>query len=95
MYHIHEHQNGEERDFVPITHLGARDAIEANRHEHSSDRDLVVTKLDTIQVLHTETVRRDETVERQDLVHLDRCDERAPTLADDVRDCTRQVSSTE
>jgi len=66
--------------------LGTRDTQEANAHEHTGDGDLVVAKLDTVEVLDRERVGRDETVERQDFVHLNRGDKRASTLSDDVGD---------
>jgi len=66
-------------------HLCARNAQEANRHQHSADCVLVVSKLDAIEILHAERVGSDEAVESQDLVHLDRRNERTPALADDMR----------
>lgn len=39
-------------------YLGPGNTQEADGHEHSSDRDLVVAKLDSVEVLHAETVRR-------------------------------------
>lgn len=68
------------------TNLGARNAQETNRHEHPSNSNLIVAELDTVQVLYTKTVGRDETVEREDLVHLDGCYKCASALADDVGD---------
>jgi hypothetical protein len=68
------------------TYLGARDTQEADRHEHTSNRHLVVAKLDSVEILHAETVRRDEAVERKNLVHLNRSNESAATLSDNVRD---------
>lgn len=64
----------------------SRDAHEAHAHQDSRDRHLVVTKLDPLEVLHREGPRRDETVEREDFVHLNRRDERAPSLSDNVDD---------
>lgn len=75
------------------THPSARDAHEAHAHEHASDRDLVVTELDTLEVLHRKRPRRDEAVEGEDLVHLNRRHEGATTLTDDVRDWRRRRRS--
>lgn len=66
-------------------YLGTRDAKEAHRHQHPSDRDLIISKLDTVQILHTQTVRGDQTIQRKDLVHLDRSNECAPSLTNDMR----------
>ena len=73
------------------TYLGARDTQEADRHEHTSNRHLVVAKLDSVEILHAETVRRDEAVERKNLVHLNRSNESAATLSDNVRDYKHQL----
>ena len=74
------------------TYICTRDTQEANRHEHTSDGNLVVPKLDAVKVLYTETVCCDKTVQCQDLVHLNRCDERATALTDNMRDWWRLVS---
>ena len=74
------------------TDLCTRDTQEADRHEHTGDSDLVVAELDAIEVLHAQAVRRDEAIQREDLVHLDGRNERAASLPDDMRDC-RMVSS--
>ena len=66
--------------------LRARDAQEAYRHEQPTNGVLRVAKLDTLEVEHGQRVGADETVEGENLVHLDRGDERAPALADDVGD---------
>ena len=76
-----------------ITYLRAGDAQEADGHEHTIDCDLVVAELDAIEVLHAQAVRRDEAVQREDLVHLDGRDERAAPLPDDVRNCWEVISS--
>ena len=68
------------------TYLGVRDTHEADGHEYTSNCQLVVTKHDCIEILHAETVRRDEAVERKNLVHLNRSNESAATLSDNVRD---------
>lgn len=64
--------------------LGSRDTQETDTHKHTSDGDLVVTKLDTIEVLHGKRVGGDKTVKRENLVHLNRSDQSASTLTDDV-----------
>lgn len=64
------------------SHLGSRDAQEAYGHEHSSDRDLVIAKLDSIEILYTETVRCNQTVQSEDLVHLDGGNKGASSLPD-------------
>jgi hypothetical protein len=69
------------------TYLGARDTQEANRHEHSRDRYLVVTKLDPVKILHAQAVCGNKAIQGEDLVHLNRGDERAATLSNDMRDC--------
>ena len=69
-----------------MTYLRAGDAQEADRHEHTIDCDLVVAELDAVQVLYTQTIRRAETIESKDLVHLDGSHKRASSLADNVRD---------
>lgn len=63
-----------------------RDVRTHHRHEHASDGDLIVTKLDAIEILHAQTVRRYQAVECQDLIHLRGRNQRASTLPDDVRD---------
>lgn len=68
------------------TYLGARNTQETNRHQHTADGDLVITKLDTIKVLHAQTVRRNETVQGEDLVHLNSRDQGTPSLPDDMSD---------
>lgn len=65
-------------------YLCARDAQETDRHQHPADSHLIITKLDAVKILHTQAVCSDETVQRQDLVHLDRRDQRTATLPDDV-----------
>jgi len=64
-------------------YLGPGDTQEADGHEHPSDRDLVVAKLDSVEVLHAKTVRCDQTIQSKDLVHLDSSDEGASALPDD------------
>lgn len=67
------------------THLRPRGTQETNAHQHARDRGLVISILDPVKVLRAERVRHGEGVERQDLVHLDRREERAAALADDMR----------
>lgn len=69
-----------------VTHLGPRYTQEADGHKHACDRHLVVSKLDTIKILYAQTVCRDETVECEDLVHLDRSYKGAATLSDNMGD---------
>ena len=69
------------------TCLGMRDTQEANRHEHTCDCHLIVAKLDPIQILHNQTVYCNETVECEDLVHLDSYHESAASLPNDVHYC--------
>lgn len=52
-------------------YLCARDAQEADRHQHPAHSHLIITKLDPIQILYAQRVCSDETVQSQDLVHLD------------------------
>lgn len=52
-------------------YLCARDAQEADRHQHPAYSNLVITKLDPIEILYAQGVCGDETVQCQDLVHLD------------------------
>lgn len=68
------------------TYLGAGDGKEANTHQHTADGDLAVTELDTIQVDDTQTVSTDQTVQSENLVHLDSRNESATTLAENVGD---------
>ena len=73
------------------TYLCTRDTQEADRHQHASDRHLVVAILDTIEVLDTQTVRSDQAVEGENLVHLNSGDEGATALSDDIGDCESSV----
>ena len=45
---------------------------------------MTVTELDAVEVQHGQGVGRDQTIERKDLVHLNRGNKRATTLANDV-----------
>lgn len=69
-----------------LTYLGTRDAQETNTHQHARDSDLVISKLDSIEILNRERVSGDETIERQDFVHLNSCHEGTSTLTDNVGD---------
>jgi hypothetical protein len=68
------------------SHLGSRNAEEANRHEHPINSNLVISKLDPIEVLNAKTVGGDQAIQSQDLVHLDGRNQRTPALPDNVRD---------
>lgn len=74
------------------SHLGSRDTQEADGHEHSSDRNLIITKLDPIEVLHAKTVRSNQTVQSEDLVHLNSGDESASPLSNDRGDWRNRIS---
>ena len=67
------------------TYLCTRDTQEANRHEHPANGDLIITKLDTVEILYTKTVCSDKTIQGENLVHLDCCNQRAAALANDMR----------
>lgn len=69
-----------------VTNPGAREREEADRHEHSTDSNLSVTKLDTIQIKNGQGVGRNETVQGQNLVHLNSGNKGTSSLTDDVRD---------
>lgn len=65
--------------------LRARDEQEAHGSQHARDGSLRVAVLDAVVIEHAETVRVDETVQRQYAVHLQRSDECAATLTQDVQ----------
>lgn len=71
-----------------ILDLGSRNAQEAHGHENTSNCDLIISKLDAVEVLDAQTVGRNQAVESQDLIHLDRGNQSATTLSDNGRDCT-------
>jgi hypothetical protein len=58
----------------PRTHLSPRYAEKTDRHQHSTDGYLIITKLDAIEVLNRQAVRSDEAIQCQDLVHLNSSD---------------------
>lgn len=66
------------------TNLCTGDGQEANTHHHTRDGDLTITKLDAVKVQYRQRVGRDQAVERKNLVHLNRGNECATTLANDV-----------
>jgi len=69
---------------MPSTHFSTRNAQEADGHQHASDRHLVVAEFDAVQILNAQTVCGDQAVESEDFVHLNRGDEGAATLSDDM-----------
>ena len=66
------------------TYLSPRDTQETHRHKHPSNRNLIIAELDPVEILHAKTVRRNETVQRENLVHLNCRDQRCAALSDDV-----------
>jgi len=68
------------------THPSAGDTEEADGHQHAADSHLVITKFDTIEVLHTQAVSGDQAIQRQDLVHLNSGNERTTSLSNDMGD---------
>ena len=71
---------------VFCAYLCAGNAQEAYAHEHAADSHLSVSELDTVEVEDTQAVCTDQTVESQNLVHLDGRHKRASSLPDDVGD---------
>ena len=69
-----------------LTCLGTRNTQEAHRHEHPINRNLVIAKLDSIEIQHAQAVCSDETVQSQDLVHLDSGNQGAAALTNDSSD---------
>jgi len=69
---------------MPSTYFSTRNAQEADRHQHASDRHLVVTEFDAVQVLDAQAVGGDQAVKSKNFVHLDCGDEGATSLSDDV-----------
>jgi len=80
---------------VKYPYLGPRDTQEADGHEHPSDRDLVVAKFDSVEILHAKTVRRNQTVQSKDLVHLDSSDEGASPLPNNRSNCRKHQFSSD
>ncbi|KAI6768022.1 hypothetical protein HG530_006031 [Fusarium avenaceum] len=70
-----------------LDNTSARDAEEANRHEHTTNGVLGVAKLDTLKVEDGQGVSGDKTVESENLVHLNGGDKSAATLTNDVGHC--------
>lgn len=64
----------------------SRNAQEANRHEHSTDSILSVTKFDALEIQDRQRVGADKAVQCENLVHLDRGNKRATALTNDIRD---------
>eukprot|EP00327_Prymnesium_parvum_P032257 CAMPEP_0195592824 /NCGR_PEP_ID=MMETSP0815-20121206/558_1 /TAXON_ID=97485 /ORGANISM="Prymnesium parvum, Strain Texoma1" /LENGTH=112 /DNA_ID=CAMNT_0040731925 /DNA_START=712 /DNA_END=1047 /DNA_ORIENTATION=- len=64
--------------------LGEGDEEEESGVEEARQRGLRVAEAHALKVQHGERVGGDEAVEREDLEHLHRGDERAPPLRDDV-----------
>lgn len=75
------------------TYSSSWNTEETNRHQHSSDGNLVITKLNSLQVLNTQCPCRDETIKRQNLVHLNRSNEGTSTLSNDIDDCGSMENS--
>jgi hypothetical protein len=67
------------------SYLCARYAQETHTHKHPTNCHLSISKLDTIQIKHTQAVSADQAIQRQDLVHLDGGHKRASSLSNDVR----------
>ena len=68
------------------SYLRPRDAEEANRHENAGNSDLVIAKLDAVEILYRQAVGSDQTVKGKNLVHLNGGYKGASSLADDVGD---------
>jgi len=67
-------------------HLGSRNAVEANTHQDTGDGDLVISELDSVQVLDTQRVGGDKSVETKDQEHLSSGNQSTSTLTDDAGD---------
>ena len=60
----------------------ARDMYKKHTDMSSTrDRNLIIAKLDSIQVLNTKTIGSDRTAQGQNLVHLDSSDNSAAALS--------------
>jgi hypothetical protein len=64
--------------------LGSRNGQKANTHEHSTDSDLSISELDTLEVQNAQTVSADQAVKCENLVHLYGSHQGATTLSNDV-----------
>lgn len=76
---------------VDISYFCAGNAKETDTHEHASYCDLIIAELDTIQVLDAQAICGDEAVQRENLVHLNGCNQGAPALANDIRNLGRSA----
>lgn len=68
------------------TYPAPRNTEEAHGHEDSRNSMLQISKFDTIEVQNGQTVRRNQAIEGQNLVHLDSSNKSTASLADDVVD---------
>ena len=75
------------------TYLCTRDTQEANRHEHPTNGDLIITKLDTVEILYTKTVCSDKTIQGENLVHLNGGHEGAATLTNNMCNYEQSIFS--
>ena len=67
-------------------HLGSGDEEEACGQQKSLQRGLPIGELDPLQIEHRLRVSQDQRIQSQDLEHLERGDQRASALLDDVVD---------
>ncbi|EEQ37936.1 hypothetical protein CLUG_02060, partial [Clavispora lusitaniae ATCC 42720] len=67
--------------------LTTRNTQETHRQQDSRNGRLAITKLDTSQVQHRQRVGGNQTVQCQNLVHLDGRNQRTTTLTDNI--CNR------
>jgi len=68
------------------TYSCSRNTHEADTHQDTSDRDLVISEFDTLKVLNRESPGGNQTIQSENLVHLNRSDESAATLTNNVDD---------
>ena len=68
------------------TYLSPRNTQETHRHKHPGNRNLIIPILNPIQVLYTQRIRRNKTIQRKDLIHLHSRHKRTTPLADNMRD---------
>lgn len=66
--------------------LWPRDEQEATRQQEALQRGLEITELDPLEVEHRLAVGQHQSVQSQDLEHLESGHQRAATLLDDVTD---------